>query len=108
VASWTGNQKLVFLNAIQDFEQPLTPAQSEAMGKTYGLVESQNVEVKVAYYQVSLKAKDKPTYDGVAELLGRVGRMKFGKPCITVSPMFEKVAKRILPQCGPYSRPSIR
>ena len=79
VASWTGNQKLVFLQAVQDFKDPLTPAQSEALGKTYGLVDSRNVELKAAYYLISLKARDEATYQGVAELLGGVGRMKFGK-----------------------------
>ena len=64
---------------MQDFEQPLTPAQSEMLGKEYGFQESQNVELKAAYYLISLKAKDEPTYKGVAELLGGVGRMKFGK-----------------------------
>lgn len=79
VSSWTGNQKLVFLNAVQDFKEPLTPAQSQALGKTYGLVDSQNVELKAAYYLISLKARDESTFQGVAELLGGVGRMKFGK-----------------------------
>lgn len=79
VSSWTGNQKLVFLNAVQGFKEPLTPAQSQALGKTYGLVDSQNVELKAAYYLISLKARDESTFQGVAELLGGVGRMKFGK-----------------------------
>lgn len=84
MASWTGNQKLVFLQAVQDFQEPLTPAQSQALGKTYGFVESQNVELKSAYYLISLKAKDEATYQGVSELLGGVGRMKFGRfsPCL--------------------------
>lgn len=84
MASWTGNQKLVFLQAVQDFKEPLTPAQSQALGKTYGFVESRNVELKAAYYLISLKARDEASYKGVAELLGRVGRMKFGRffPCL--------------------------
>jgi leukotriene-A4 hydrolase len=79
VESWTGNQKLVFLQGLQDFEEPLTVAQSEVLGKTYGFLESKNVELQSAYYLVALKAKDTATYQGVAELLGHVGRMKFGK-----------------------------
>ncbi|KAH8911027.1 hypothetical protein BR93DRAFT_874536 [Coniochaeta sp. PMI_546] len=80
VASWTGNQKLVFLNAVQGFEEPLTPTQSQALGKSYGFVDSQNVELKAAYYLISLRARDEPTYQGVTELLGGVGRMKFVRP----------------------------
>lgn len=47
------------------------------MGKVYALAGSQNVELKAAYYQIAMKAKDTSSYPGVAELLGNVGRMKF-------------------------------
>lgn len=79
-ASFTGNQKLVFLTALQSFETPLSVAQSSALGKVYGLVDSKNVELKTAYYQIALRARDESTYQGVAELLGQVGRMKFARP----------------------------
>jgi leukotriene-A4 hydrolase len=78
--SWTGNQKLVFLNAVQDFAEPLTVAQSQVLGETYGFLDSQNVELKSAYYHIALRAKDKATFTGVADLLGQVGRMKFVRP----------------------------
>jgi leukotriene-A4 hydrolase len=32
------------------------------------------------YYQIAMKAKDASAYQGVAELLGQVGRMKFVRP----------------------------
>ncbi|KAK4148073.1 peptidase family M1-domain-containing protein [Dichotomopilus funicola] len=76
-ASWTGNQVLVFLNAVQDFEEPLTVEQAQNMGRVYGLVDSKNVELKAAYYQIAMRAKDTSAYPGVATLLGNVGRMKF-------------------------------
>ncbi|KAL1838865.1 hypothetical protein VTJ49DRAFT_2118 [Mycothermus thermophilus] len=79
-ASLSGNQVLVFLNIVQNFEEPLTVEQSQAMGKTYGLTETKNVELKAAYYQVAMKAQDSSVYPGVAELLGQVGRMKFVRP----------------------------
>lgn len=47
------------------------------MGKIYALADSKNVELKAAYYQIAMKAKDTSSYPGVAELLGNVGRMKF-------------------------------
>ncbi|AEO56939.1 hypothetical protein MYCTH_2302478 [Thermothelomyces thermophilus ATCC 42464] len=80
ISSWTGNQVLVFLNAVQDFEEPLTVGQSQNLGKIYGLADSKNAELKSAYYQIAMKAKDTSSYPGVAELLGNVGRMKFVRP----------------------------
>lgn len=47
------------------------------MGKVYGLIDTKNVELKSAYYQIAMKARDTSSYAGVAELLGNVGRMKF-------------------------------
>ncbi|KAH8669078.1 peptidase family M1-domain-containing protein [Xylariales sp. PMI_506] len=85
--SWTGNQVLEFLNALQQFETPLTPDQSQALGSTYGLASTKNYELKTAYYHIALRAKDASAYPGVAELLGQVGRMKF------VRPLFQSLSK---------------
>ncbi|KAJ4302270.1 Leucyl aminopeptidase yscIV [Collariella sp. IMI 366227] len=76
-SSWTGNQVLVFLNAVKDFEEPLTVEQSQNLGEVYGLTETRNVELKSAYYHIAMKAEDSSAYPGVAALLGNVGRMKF-------------------------------
>lgn len=46
----------------------------------YDLVSSKNVEVKAAYFEISLKSRVTATYGPVAELLGQVGRMKFVRP----------------------------
>lgn len=80
IASWTGNQILVLLNEIQDFEQPLDVNRSQLLGTTYGLANSKNAELKSAYYHIAMKAKDTSSYPGVANLLGEVGRMKFVRP----------------------------
>ncbi|KAM0333283.1 hypothetical protein ACHAQA_001944 [Verticillium albo-atrum] len=80
VESLTGNQKLVFLEAVEKFDQPLTPERSQAMGKTYALAASQNAELKSAYYKIALLAEDTTAYQGVTELLGVVGRMKYVRP----------------------------
>ncbi len=77
---WTGNQTLVLLGTLQDFPEPLTVEQSQELGKTYNLLATQNVELKTAYYLIALQAKDTGTYQGVADLLGSVGRMKFVRP----------------------------
>ena len=98
VSSWTGNQILVFLNTVQDFDAPLSVEKTvrspggsftrgrhltlpqRALGEAYGLLDTKNVELKTVYYQISMRAKDADTYPGVAELLGEVGRMKFVRP----------------------------
>ncbi|KAI5462450.1 peptidase family M1-domain-containing protein [Mariannaea sp. PMI_226] len=73
------NQKLVFLAEVQQ-GGPLTAERSNLLGVTYDFVSSKNVEILSAYYLIALKAQDSSCYQGVAELLGRVGRMKFVRP----------------------------
>lgn len=80
VEGWVANQKLVLLGELQSFEQPVSVEQSRKLGAAYGLVDTQNVELKSAYYLVALRAQDKDTYQGAADLLGTVGRMKFVRP----------------------------
>lgn len=43
-------------------------------------MDSKNAELKTVYYQIAMKAKDESAYEGVAEMLGEVGRMKFVRP----------------------------
>lgn len=50
------------------------------MGKTYSFAASKNVEVSSRYFTVGLAAKDETVYQPTADLLGRVGRMKFVRP----------------------------
>ncbi|EFX01110.1 leukotriene a4 hydrolase [Grosmannia clavigera kw1407] len=80
VHGWVANQKLVLLGELQSLEQSITVEQSRKLGTAYGLVDSANVELKSAYYLVALRAKDASTYEGAAELVGSVGRMKFVRP----------------------------
>lgn len=80
VRGWTGNQIVVFLEKIQLLSEPLTPSDSQAMGAAYNLFETNNVEVSSRYYRIGLRAKDTRVYEPAAELLGRVGRMKFVRP----------------------------
>ncbi|ESZ91500.1 putative Leukotriene A-4 hydrolase like protein [Sclerotinia borealis F-4128] len=77
IEGWSANQVVVFLQQIQLFTTPLTPAQSQSMGKTYSLVNTKNVELSSRYFGVGLAAKDESVYQPTAELLGTVGRMKF-------------------------------
>ncbi|TGO48753.1 hypothetical protein BOTNAR_0460g00050 [Botryotinia narcissicola] len=77
IEGWAANQVVVFLQQVQLFDTPLTPAQSQAMGKAYDLVNTKNVELSSRYFGVGLAAKDESVYQPTAELLGKVGRMKF-------------------------------
>ncbi|KAK1835449.1 peptidase family M1-domain-containing protein [Podospora conica] len=80
ISSWTGNQVLLFLETVQGFETPLTVQRAQSLGKTYGLLDSKNAELKTAFYQIALLAEDTSAYRSVADLLGEVGRMKFVRP----------------------------
>jgi leukotriene-A4 hydrolase len=83
----TANQIVVFLERVQLFETPLTPAQSQAMGKAYSLGTSRNVELSSRYFGIGLTARDETVYHPTADLLGKVGRMKF------VRPLYRKLEK---------------
>lgn len=80
VADLAANQKLVLLQQVHAFAKPLSAAQAEKLGSVYKFVLSQNIEVKAAYFELSLKSNVVSTYALVAELLGQVGRMKFVRP----------------------------
>jgi leukotriene-A4 hydrolase len=50
------------------------------MGVAYKFFETKNVELSQRYFCIGLKAQDKSVYHPTAELLGKVGRMKFVRP----------------------------
>ncbi|KAI4232841.1 MAG: hypothetical protein LQ349_004752 [Xanthoria aureola] len=80
IEGWMANQVVVLLERIQDFETPLSAEAVHVMGSRYGFVTSRNVEVVARYLAVGLKAKSQEVLEPTAELLGRVGRMKFVRP----------------------------
>ena len=80
IEAWSANQLVVFLEQIQTFTESISPSDVELMGATYGFAKSQNVEVVSRYYGIGLKSKAKAVYQPTAELLGKVGRMKFVRP----------------------------
>ncbi|XWW92761.1 hypothetical protein V2A60_000687 [Cordyceps javanica] len=75
----TANQLQVFLGAVQE-RKSLSAERAQKMGAVYDFISSENVEVLAAYYRIALEANDPTCVYGVAELLGRVGRMKFVRP----------------------------
>ena len=80
IKSFTANQSVVFLEKIQTLPEPLKPELIELMGKTYGYASSKNVEVASRFLVAGLQSKDENVYASAAELLGKVGRMKFVRP----------------------------
>lgn len=80
IEGWTANQVVVFLERVQEFTMPLTKENVRLMGNTYGFTKSANVEVVTRYLTVGLKAQDETVYQPTADLLGKVGRMKFVRP----------------------------
>ncbi|RYP47007.1 hypothetical protein DL768_006867 [Monosporascus sp. mg162] len=80
IESFTANQMVVFLQTIQSFPTPLSAERSHLLGATYNISSSKNVEVKSAYYIVSLNAGDREEIPGIVELISSVGRMKFVRP----------------------------
>ncbi|KAK2624937.1 hypothetical protein QTJ16_005306 [Diplocarpon rosae] len=80
VAGLSANQIVVFLEKVQLFSAPLSASQSQAMGSAYSLATSRNVELSMRYFGIGLSAKDQSVYQPTADLLGKVGRMKFVRP----------------------------
>lgn len=71
---------MVFLERVQEFKVPVTKDDARIMGIEYGFTKSANVEVVSRFLAIGLKARDDDVYEPTAELLGKVGRMKFVRP----------------------------
>lgn len=90
IETFTANQSVVFLEKLQSLPTPLSPKLVELMGQRYGYAQSKNVELVSRYFVVGLQAGAKSVYEPTAELLGKVGRMKF------VRPLYKELMKRDL------------
>jgi leukotriene-A4 hydrolase len=80
IKGWTANQVVVFLEQLQGLKKSLKPEDIRLMAAEYGFTKSANVEILSRYFDVGLRAKDEQVYQPTAELLGKVGRMKFVRP----------------------------
>ena len=80
IDGWMANQSVVFLERVQTFEKPLSTNLVDKLGSTYAFATSQNVELVSRFFVIGLKAKAESVYEPTADLLGRVGRMKFVRP----------------------------
>jgi leukotriene-A4 hydrolase len=80
IDGWVANQSVVFLERIVDFADSFTAEDIHLLGSTYGYGTTKNIEVVSRFFSVGLKAKCKEVYEPTAELLGKIGRMKFVRP----------------------------
>ncbi|KAF2152011.1 leukotriene A-4 hydrolase [Myriangium duriaei CBS 260.36] len=106
---WMANQSVVFLEKVQTFDKPLSSELVEKMGSTYAFATSQNVELVSRYFVIGLKAKAESVYKPTAELLGRVGRMKFVRPLYRgLKTCDEKLAKETFQKNKDFYHPICR
>lgn len=68
------------MESVQEFKNPLSKDDVRLMDKEYGFSNSKNVELVSRFFEIGLIAKDEDVYEPTAELLGKVGRMKFVRP----------------------------
>lgn len=80
IASWSGNQCVVFLEKIQTWSTPLKAELVDLMGQNYRFASSKNVELVSRYFVIGLKSRAVSVYEPTSELLATVGRMKFVRP----------------------------
>ncbi|KAF2850462.1 leukotriene A-4 hydrol [Plenodomus tracheiphilus IPT5] len=80
IKGWVSNQSVVFLERLQSFASSFSASDVALLGSTYGYASTQNIEVLSRYLNIGLMAKAPETYQPAAELLGKIGRMKFVRP----------------------------
>ena len=80
VEKFSANQVVVFLEKCLLFKRAMPAPHANYMGFIYKLKDSKNVEVSSRYYQLAMLSGDDSINQSVAELLGKVGRMKFVRP----------------------------
>jgi len=92
VSSFSANQSVVFLERCHSFAESFSPADVHLLGSTYGYLSTHNIEVVSRFLTIGLRAKAQDTYEPAAELLGRIGRMKFVRPLFR---LLEKVDREL-------------
>ncbi|KAK3648952.1 Leucyl aminopeptidase yscIV [Elasticomyces elasticus] len=89
IDGFTANQSVVFLERLQSLpSKTISPDLIDLMGSTYGFESSKNVELVSRFYTLGLMSHAESVYQPTAELLGKVGRMKF------VRPLYRQLIKR--------------
>ncbi|KAK5138211.1 hypothetical protein LTR08_004907 [Meristemomyces frigidus] len=80
IKDFTANQSVVFLETLQQSPHTLSPDLIDLLGSTYAFAQSENVELVSRFLALGLQSKAPSVYQPTAELLGKVGRMKFVRP----------------------------
>lgn len=80
VEGWVSKQSVVFLEKLQSFADKFSAEDVHQLGTTYGYITTQNIEVLSRFLSLGLMVKAPETYQPSADLLGRIGRMKFVRP----------------------------
>ncbi|KAK5725019.1 Leucyl aminopeptidase yscIV [Elasticomyces elasticus] len=89
IDGFTANQSVVFLERLQSLpSKTISPDLIDLMGSIYGFASSKNVELVSRFYTLGLMSHAESVYRPTAELLGKVGRMKF------VRPLYRQLIKR--------------
>lgn len=84
-ASLRANQLVVFLEKLLSSPSPpLTPSIAQELGTTYSLLTTRNVEVSSRYFQLAIKCRHLAVKPLIADLLSKVGHMKFVRPLYRV------------------------
>lgn len=79
------------------------------MGDTYGYAASNNVEISSRFLVLGLQARAQAVYQPAADLLGKVGRMKFVRPLYRqLKQCDEKLAKETFEKNKDFYHPICR
>ena len=109
IKGWVANQSVVFLERVEEFETSISAEDARLMGEKYAFASSNNVEVSSRYLRVALKASDKQVAQPTAELLGKVGRMKFVRPLFrALTKVDRKLAEETLERNSSFYHPICR
>lgn len=95
IEGWVANQSVVFLERVQNFAESISSEDVSLLGSTYGFTTTQNVEVTSRFLCIGLEAKCEECYEPAAELLGKIGRMKFVRPLFR---LLEKADRKLAVQ----------
>lgn len=82
IDGWVANQSVVFLERVQGFASSFSAADVHELGATYSYTSeaTKNIEITSRFLSIGLQAKAEECYEPAAELLGKIGRMKFVRP----------------------------
>lgn len=79
-ASFTLQQKLIFLDALLDYKDRLDLATLGQLQSVHEIGKSTNVELLLKWYMLNLHLKDETVFPDVVKYITQHGRMKYNRP----------------------------